>query len=164
MLCSWTAPCRRLGALRVFCCSAPARRWSGAEREKLLASFPGARAKRVRQHVNPLAASYQQPMVVDEGWQAQVFEQPELPLHLDIGCASGLWTAKLALTTPGLNVLGLEIRPSLPEAAERWARENCVPNLHFLAGNANLHAAQLFEPAGGNTNLHSVSINFPDPW
>lgn len=42
-----------------------------------------ATAKRVRQHVNPLASIYQEPLVLPN-WSEQ-FSNPTLPIHLDIG-------------------------------------------------------------------------------
>ena len=43
---------------------------------------------RVRQHVNPLASSYQQPAALGEQWVEEQFDTSQ-PFHLDIGCAKG---------------------------------------------------------------------------
>ena len=165
-------------------------RRSDAEVAALLSTFPGAhsprladgsRAKNLRQHVNPLQATFQTPISAEAGWLGRAFARPALPLHLDLGCAGGRWAAELALCHPDMNVVGMEIRRVLPEAAERWAREHEIPNLHFLYGNAN-HDVDVLMRAATDTDaavaaaptapapppppplVHSVSINFPDPW
>ena len=177
----------------------PAPRRSDAEIAALLSTFPGAhsprladgsRAKNLRQHVNPLQANFQTPISVEAGWLGRAFARPALPLHLDLGCAGGRWAAELALCHPDMNVVGMEIRRVLPEAAERWAREHEIPNLHFLYGNSNHDVDVLMRAATDSSSavaaappapappllppppppppppplVHSVSINFPDPW
>ena len=42
---------------------------------------------RVRQHVNPLASSYQQPAALADRWLEEQFANTAQPFHLDIGCA-----------------------------------------------------------------------------
>ena len=73
--------------------------------------------KRVRQHVNPLQAQHQTLLELPADWAAAAFERPERPLHLDIGCARGLFCLDLAAARPELNVLGLELRAALHLAA-----------------------------------------------
>ncbi len=49
---------------------------------------------RVHQHVNPLSPYYRftpKPLEIEK-----VFENPDLPLHLDIGCARGRFILKMA--------------------------------------------------------------------
>lgn len=46
-----------------------------------------ATTRRFRQHVNPLAAQYREPMELPE-WST-AFANPSLPIHLDIGCVAG---------------------------------------------------------------------------
>jgi len=115
----------------------------------------------VRQHVNPLSRFYQQPRplpALDE-----LFPQPELPLHLDIGSARGRFLLAMAQQQQGWNHLGLEIRRPLVSAAEADRVELQLSNLRFLFGNANVSLpdwlAQL--PDG---RLQRVTIQFPDPW
>lgn len=43
--------------------------------------------RRFRQHVNPLAAQYREPMELPD-WST-AFANPSLPIHLDIGCVTG---------------------------------------------------------------------------
>lgn len=50
--------------------------------------------KRLRQHVNPLKSYFQQDIdpqtIVPSIWKNQIFKNPELPLHLDLGCGEFL--------------------------------------------------------------------------
>ncbi|MCT7985873.1 tRNA (guanosine(46)-N7)-methyltransferase TrmB [Laspinema sp. A4] len=116
---------------------------------------------RVRQHVNPLSYAYQTP-IEPPNW-AEIYTNPALPLHLDIGCAWGRFLLQMAATEPDWNFLGVEIRESLVETALAERDEQELSNLHFIFCNINHAFAPLIEslPPG---ILHRVSIQFPDPW
>lgn len=116
---------------------------------------------RIHQHVNPLAPYYRQPVEPIE--IADVFADPALPLHLDIGCARGRFILKMAAAEPGWNFLGVEIREPLVDEANRIAAENGLSNLHYKFCNAMLVLDKLLErvPEG---LLQTVTIQFPDPW
>src|SRR5687767_4572567 len=91
---------------------------------------------RVHQHVNPLAPYYRQaPSPVELG---EVFADPDLPLHLDIGCARGRFLLRMAEAEPGWNFLGVEIRAPLVTEANRLAAEAALNNLHYAFCNAML--------------------------
>lgn len=116
---------------------------------------------RVHQHVNPLAPFYRQaPRTVDV---ESAFADPELPLHLDIGCARGRFLLRMAAAQPDWNYLGVEIREPLVEEANRLAKEAGLANLHYSFCNAMLWLDRLLEalPPG---LLQMVTIQFPDPW
>jgi len=115
----------------------------------------------VRQHVNPLSRYHQQPRALPP--LAELFEDPQRPLQLDIGCARGLCLLELARQRPGSNHLGLEIRRPLVEAAEADRHAAGLGNLHFLFANAtvSLPAWLAALPPG---RLALVTIQFPDPW
>jgi tRNA (guanine-N7-)-methyltransferase len=115
----------------------------------------------VRQHVNPLSRYHQLPRPLPP--PEELFDDPSLPLHLDIGCARGRFLLALARCQPGRNHLGLEIRRPLVEAAEAQRRAEALPNLRFLLANANvsLPAWLASLPAG---RLALVTLQFPDPW
>lgn len=117
----------------------------------------------VRQHVNPLSRFYQLPRplpALDE-----LFAQPQLPLHLDIGSARGRFLLAMAQhpQQQGWNHLGLEIRRPLVSAAEADRLTLELTNLRFLFGNANVSLQNWLAelPAG---RLQRVTIQFPDPW
>jgi len=115
----------------------------------------------VRQHVNPLSRFYQLPRPLPP--PAELFAQPALPLHLDIGAARGRFLLAMAQAEPLWNHLGLEIRRPLVEAAEadRLALE--LGNLRYLFGNANV-SLECWLKALPPGLLQRVTIQFPDPW
>lgn len=116
---------------------------------------------RVHQHVNPLSPYYRQtPKPID---LKSVFANPELPLHLDIGCARGRFLLKMAEIEPRWNFLGVEIREPLVDEANRIAEEEDLHNLHYAFANAMLWLETLIGeiPSG---MLQAVTIQFPDPW
>lgn len=116
---------------------------------------------RVHQHVNPLSPYYrQEPEPID---LTQVFADPSLPLHLDIGCARGRFILRMAETQPDWNFLGVEIREPLVDEANRLAKEAGLTNLHYEFCNAMLWLGKLLEGIPGG-RLEMVTIQFPDPW
>ncbi|MCC5899291.1 MAG: tRNA (guanosine(46)-N7)-methyltransferase TrmB [Phormidium sp. BM_Day4_Bin.17] len=116
---------------------------------------------RVRQHVNPLSRKYQQPVSLPD-W-TQIYDNPQQPLHLDIGCARGRFLYELAPKQPDWNFLGLEIRQSLVDEANQWRDRDNLTNLHYLYCNINVMSEALLQslPQG---RLKRISIQFPDPW
>ncbi len=116
---------------------------------------------RIHQHVNPLAPYYRQPpepILLD-----QLFADPSLPLHLDLGCARGRFVLRMAKHEPNWNFLGVEIREPLVDEANRIAEENELSNLKYVFCNAMLWLDKLLQdiPQG---ILQMVTIQFPDPW
>ncbi len=115
---------------------------------------------RVHQHVNPLAPYYRfTPQPIDI---KKIFKNPELPLHLDIGCARGRFILKMAIGK-SQNFLGVEIREPLVEEANRIAKENNPDNLHYEFCNAMIALDKLLEKLPKDV-LQTVTIQFPDPW
>ncbi|BAT96907.1 tRNA (guanine-N(7)-)-methyltransferase [Vigna angularis] len=115
---------------------------------------------RIRQHVNPLSASFSVPAQVPD-WN-HVFADPMLPLMVDIGCGSGRFLMWLAKRTPKKrNFLGLEIRERIVKRAETWAKDLALNNIHFMFANATISFKQLVESYPGPLVL--VSILCPDP-
>lgn len=116
---------------------------------------------RVRQHVNPLAQKYQNPVMAPD-W-SKIYSDINQPLHLDIGCGRGRFLYQFAQIEPTWNYLGLEIRELLVEEANLWRDEKGLTNLHYLFCNANTSIQPILAslPPG---ILKRVSIQFPDPW
>ena len=116
---------------------------------------------RVHQHVNPFAPYFRfvpEPLEIE-----RLFARPELPLHLDVGCARGRFVLKMAQIEPNCNYIGVEIREPLVEEANRIAREKNLENLHYEFCNAMIALDKLLENLPENL-LQTVTIQFPDPW
>ena len=116
---------------------------------------------RIRQHVNPLARKFQQPIDTPD-WQ-KVFTHPQRDLHLDIGCARGRFLLEMAQQHPKTNFLGIEIRHPLVAAANQLRDELGLTNLYYVFGNMNSSAEVLLKSLPNNA-LKTVSVQFPDPW
>ncbi len=115
----------------------------------------------MRQHVNPLSRNFNEIGKLPS--LAEMFSDPKLNLHLDIGCASGEFLFDLALINTSWNYLGIEIREKLVKNAKLKSQEKEIKNLYFVFGNANnilIDAQNEFIIK----NVKSISINFPDPW
>lgn len=116
---------------------------------------------RVHQHVNPLSPYYRQepsPIAIEK-----IFDNSNLPLHLDIGCARGRFILRMAEIEPAWNFLGVEIREPLVVEANEIAEEKKLGNLHYEFCNAMIWLEKLLAdlPAG---ILQMATIQFPDPW
>ncbi|XP_031484522.1 uncharacterized protein LOC116253703 isoform X1 [Nymphaea colorata] len=115
---------------------------------------------RIRQHVNPLSASFSTSPEIPN-WDG-VFEDPKLPLMVDIGSGSGRFLMWLAKKHPqSRNYLGLEIREKLVKRAQFWVKELSLKNIHFMFANATVAFKELVSAYPGP--LMCVSILCPDP-
>ncbi len=115
----------------------------------------------MRQHVNPLSRffqSYKELPAIEE-----LFENSNLPIHLDIGCARGKFLIEMASSHKQYNYLGLEIRETLVLAAEKERIDLELENLRFIFCNANVSLGNWFKCMSVNP-INIVSIQFPDPW
>jgi len=115
----------------------------------------------MRQHVNPLSKNFE---VIESIPSLNIlFDNPKLPLHLDIGCAAGDFLFDLSLINSNWNYLGIEIREKLVKNAQLKVKERKIRNLYFLFGNAN-NILENHECKFIIENAKSISFNFPDPW
>ena len=115
----------------------------------------------MRQHVNPLSRFFQLPLELPP--IENIFDNPNLPLHIDIGCAKGLFLLELADNIKEWNFLGIEIREPLVVYAEKQRNDLAIKNLFFLYCNANISLPSWMESLPVN-NIQCISIQFPDPW
>ncbi|WP_320666439.1 tRNA (guanosine(46)-N7)-methyltransferase TrmB [Prochlorococcus sp. MIT 1307] len=115
----------------------------------------------MRQHVNPLSSFFQLPLELPG--PSELFENAELPMHLDIGSARGKFLLEMASLQPDWNYLGVEIRKTLVDAAERDRNQLGLKNLRFIFCNANVSLDSWLSDLPINF-LARVSIQFPDPW
>jgi tRNA (guanine-N7-)-methyltransferase len=84
----------------------------------------------------------------------------EAPVHLEVGFGDGRFTSARARTAPEADFVGLEISGvSLRRAVARLRRER-VANVRLLKVGAEFAVRHLFAPG----SLHSLVVNFPDPW
>ena len=115
----------------------------------------------MRQHVNPFSKNFDEVERIPT--MAEMFNDFKLPLHLDIGSASGDFLFELALDNCNWNYLGIEIRERLARNAQSKVLERGIENLYFAFGNAykilNDPNSQFILK-----NVKSISFNFPDPW
>ena len=115
----------------------------------------------MRQHVNPLSNNFKEieriPSLIE------MFDDSELNLHLDIGCAAGDFLFDLALANSNWNYLGIEIRERLVKTAKLKVRDRKIKNLYFVFANAN-KILNDFQSKFVIKNLKSISFYFPDPW
>ena len=115
----------------------------------------------MRQHVNPLSKNFQEIELIPS--INEIFKNPRLPLHLDIGSASGDFLFDLASENKNWNYLGIEIRQKLVLNARLRANDKEIQNLYFVFGNAN----NILNHPGYEfliDYVRSISFNFPDPW
>ena len=115
----------------------------------------------MRQHVNPLSNHFKvfHPIPSLE----IIYNNPSLPLHIDIGCASGGFLFELASQNKDWNYLGIEIREKLIVNAKLKLDNSRLDNLSFFYGNADY----LIQSSINNFPIDvvkSISFNFPDPW
>ena len=115
----------------------------------------------MRQHVNPLSRNFNE--IERVPFLIEMFGDPKLKLHLDIGCASGEFLFDLALVNTSWNYLGIEIRERLVKTAKLRVQEKKIKNLYFLFGNANNILSDV-QSKFIIKNVKSISFNFPDPW
>ena len=115
----------------------------------------------MRQHVNPLSRFFQLPLQLPP--PEALFQRPEQPIHLDIGCARGRCLLGLADLNPQWNHLGVEIRRPLVVSADRDAQAAEHGNVRVLFCNANI-SLEGWMDALPLDRLQRISIQFPDPW
>ena len=115
---------------------------------------------RVRDHVNPFSPRFATPPAPLK--IAEIFENPDLPLHLDLGCALGQFVFKMAQLDRQTNFLGLDIREPMIERAKKLAANANFKNLHYEFCNATNSIGNLLKAVPPQM-LRAVTIQFPDP-
>jgi len=115
----------------------------------------------MRQHVNPLSRNFNE--IEKIPFLIEMFGDPKLKLHLDIGCAAGEFLFDLALVNTSWNYLGIEIREKLVKNAKLKLLEKEIKNLYFIFGNAH-NILNDVQNKFIIKNVKSISFNFPDPW
>jgi tRNA (guanine-N(7)-)-methyltransferase len=117
-----------------------------------------------RTHVNPLTSANMKPVESPTAdYWIKMYENPLLPLFVDIGCAGGRFSICAAQHErwKTWNHLGLEIRGQLVVRANLWAENIGLRNVHYIAGNANTSLEPILINYPGKVMF--VAIQFPDP-
>lgn len=124
-------------------------------------------SRRMKKMTNPLAKQFQKPLKIPH-WSA-IFQNPQLPCLIDIGCAKGRFLQKMAISDRFIekfgshNFIGIEIFEPLAIAANIRTRELGLKNLHYINGSANTTNFLDFLRSVGSS-VSKICIQFPDPW
>lgn len=81
------------------------------------------------------------------------------PLHIEIGTGKGRFITQLATENPDINYIGIEKYESVLIKAIGKLKENPLPNLRFIAGDAAF-IEEIFEKG----EVDRIYLNFSDPW
>ncbi len=88
-----------------------------------------------------------------------IFNDPALPLVLDVGCYMGHTVMELAKHNPGLNVLGLDVKyKRVVKCCRKIKKEQLT--------NAKIAVCDIRElvPILPESSVYGMFIFFPDPW
>lgn len=116
------------------------------------------RARRIRQHVNPLDARFREPRAVPVQWPAHL--GPTAALEVELGCADAQFSFALARANPQCFVVGLDIRERIIALGQRRAAREGLPNLTLAYCNLSVDLDRVFAPA----SVDRFHLLFPDPW
>ena len=120
-------------------------------------------SRKFRQHVNPLASSYQQPTQLESDWIHTTYSAPSRPFIIDIGCSKGAWAIEMCEANQNTNILGIEIRkPVVNYALERRDKRR-LTNLHFIQANVNVDISRIINDIQEVSSIDMICIQFPDP-
>jgi len=119
---------------------------------------------RQRQHVNPLAAHNQLPVILPEGWLWKTYSKKS-PFIIDVGCARGNWFRTMAAENADINYLALEIRSPLVEYNLHKIQDAGLSNAHVLKSNANVDLKNLIDEIHKSQGeIKMICFHNPDPW
>ena len=91
---------------------------------------------------------------------SDVFENPGLPLHVEIGCGKGRFVTQMSLMHQDTNFAAIERDATIVAHAARHARQcGVLRNLKFIITDVDF-IEDFFRPA----EIARLYINFCDPW
>ena len=116
---------------------------------------------RVRQHINPFKKELQIPSELQASDWATFFENPGLPLEVDVGCGSGRFLlARAKRNGKKSNFFGMDIRSKLVERSNKWAELlGLGSNLHYYTTNATVSFETVLRSYPGRVDF--VSVQYP---
>lgn len=97
-------------------------------------------------------------------WE-QWFAKPQ-PLHVELGCGKGTFTAQLAAENPGVNYLAVDIKSEVLAVAKREIervyeeRELSVDNIALMSQDIE----RIEQILGEQDRVQRLYINFCNPW
>lgn len=141
-------------------------------RRSSTAIIPAAARRRVRQHVNPLSLRFNAAPEVPN--VSEVWTNPALPVHIDLGTGFGELPLTLAADrrracevegTQAFNFVGVEIRaPAVEEAQAAAMRHGVDGSTLFLLGTAEACVPAVSNALpDGRAQIRRISVLHPDP-
>lgn len=91
-------------------------------------------------------------------WQAR-FENPALPIRIEVGSGKGQFIIEQAKAHPDYNFVAIELQTSAAGVILRDELELNLPNLQILLGDGKM-VDTYFKPE----SVDLVYLNFSDPW
>ncbi|GAX74325.1 hypothetical protein CEUSTIGMA_g1774.t1 [Chlamydomonas eustigma] len=119
---------------------------------------------RLQNYSNLFKQEYRMPSPAIEDWK-DVYQYPDRPLVVDVGCGSGrflLLLARRQVLGEEFNYLGLDINTALMSRANQWAESvNLSGSVHYRVSNAGISMPSLLQHYPGPVQL--VCVQYPDP-
>lgn len=95
-----------------------------------------------------------------------LFEHPENPVHLELGCGKGVFLSKLACDHPEINYIGIDLSSDVLGVARRLIVQEYeqagrpIDNVKILSFDIELILRML----GESDEIQRIYINFCNPW
>ena len=93
------------------------------------------------------------------GTWKETFQNPENPIHIEIGMGKGRFLHTLAKQNPQINYVGIEKYSSVLLRAIQKMEEDELPNLKFIRMDA-----EDIDKVFGKSEVDRIYLNFSDPW
>ncbi|MBQ9980342.1 MAG: tRNA (guanosine(46)-N7)-methyltransferase TrmB [Oscillospiraceae bacterium] len=90
-------------------------------------------------------------------WSEKCF--PGAPLHVEVGCGKGRFTAGTAEAIPDALLVAVEIVPDAMVMAMEAARAKELKNVRYIHGDA-----KMLEQFFAEGEVERIYLNFSDPW
>ena len=96
----------------------------------------------------------------------EVFNNPERPIYMEVGCGKGMFVSQAALKYPGINFVALDIKNDMLGVARRtiekmFAEAGRTPdNIRIVSDNISFVSNAFSE----EDTVDRIYINFCNPW
>ena len=101
-----------------------------------------------------------------KGKWREIFENPNAPMRLELGCGKGTFTAQMAIKYPDINFLGIDLIDDMLGVAQRnirkeyGDRERPIDNIRLTVWDIERLAMIMDE----QDQFERIYINFCNPW